>query len=288
MTNSMTAFARAERDADSIQLIWEIRSVNHRYLDINLKLPDEFRVLDTPCRERINDVLSRGRIDANLKIENSTPISSQSSIDDESVTSVVKLLEKIEESHPGLQPARSIDVLRWPGVLVENSTESEKIHENISSTLEQALNQLAADRSREGKRLGEIIIERIIQCRKISTSLTSDIDEIQQKTIERWKKRLEEISSDVDPERIAQETAILLTKGDVSEELDRFKTHLDEVETQLSADKPVGRNLDFLMQELNREANTLGAKSVDQQMTNASIELKVLVDQMREQVQNIE
>jgi uncharacterized protein (TIGR00255 family) len=288
MTASMTAFARAEKMLDRSSLIWEIRSVNHRYLDINLKLPEELRALDTACREVVAEDLKRGRIDAILKIEKTSSGVSSTSIDTRVMESVILMLDQISNAHPGLQPAKTTDILNWPGVITENPVDAELLSERSLDGLRDALSKLNENRHREGNRLGKLIGDRVTLCREVLSSLMDNISDIQQGIKNRWQQRVEEIVENIDQERIAQEIAILLTKSDVSEELDRLVTHLDEVELQLGQTKPVGRNLDFLMQELNREANTLGSKSVDPRVTAASIELKVLIDQMREQVQNIE
>ncbi len=288
MTTSMTAFARSETDLDGSQLIWEIRSVNHRYLDINLKLPEEFRFLDTVCREGIATALKRGRIDAHLKFEKSGSVTSRSTIDVKAVAALVSMLDQVSKIHPGLQPARTTDILRWPGIISEDPVDMALLAEKSVGGLEDGLSQLVQNRRREGARLAKMIGDSIDQCRELVSLLVVDLENIQNSVQDKWRNRVAEIVKNTDQERIAQEIAILLTKSDVSEELDRLETHLDEAERQLKESKPVGRNLDFLMQELNREANTLGAKSVDPRITNTSIELKVLIDQMREQIQNIE
>ncbi len=288
MTTSMTAFARTERGLDEIQLVWEIRSVNHRYLDINLKLPEEYRSLDGLCREAIGENLGRGRIDAQLKVEKNSTALSAGMVDENAVKELVNMLDQIEAICPDLESARTTDILRWPGVLRENQHDHEILEKNTLDGLQITLAELVENRQREGARLAEMIQERVSQCRSISSDMNAKMGEIQDKIKDKWVSRIEQIARDFDGERIAQEIALILTKSDVSEELDRLQTHLDEVERLLKTSKPVGRSLDFLMQELNREANTLGSKSIDQSMTNASIELKVLIDQIREQVQNIE
>ncbi|WP_423908558.1 YicC/YloC family endoribonuclease [Candidatus Spongiihabitans sp.] len=296
MTTSMTAFARLETELEGNQLIWEIRSVNHRYLDIILKLPEQLRALDTSCRKQITEGLKRGRIDAHFKIEQSNALSPQTTIDFQSVKALVNLLEQIERANSNLQPAKTTDILRWPGVISENQIDRQRLNKHTLTALQNCISQLVENRRREGGRLANMIEKRVVQCRKIVAQLMGNIDQIQQKIQDKWQRRIEafthhmdqNIDQVIDQGRMAQEITILLTKTDVSEELDRLQMHLTEVEHHLQAGKPAGRNLDFLMQELNREANTLGAKSVDQQVTNAAIELKVLIDQMREQVQNLE
>ena len=284
----MTAFARAESTLDGTRLTWEIRSVNHRYLDVNVKLPEEFRRLEDAIRQKLTGSLARGRIDAHLKAESQESAASSSSIDPQAVEALMKVLGEIERAHPSLQPPRSIDILRSPGVVLENKMQASDAEQAILELLESGIGQLVDNRRSEGTKLGELVADRITRCRRIVAELNAGIEDIQRKSHEKWQKRIDRITTEVDNDRIAQEIALILTKSDVSEELDRLATHLDEVEKLLSSTTPVGRRLDFLMQELNREANTLGAKSIHQAMTDTSIELKVLIDQMREQIQNIE
>lgn len=288
MTDSMTAFARVEISLDGSQLIWEIRSVNHRYLDINLRLPDELRYLDTSVRQRINEKLNRGRIDAQLRLEKSGVVADAESIDAGVLDNLISTLKQIEDTYPEVRPARSTDILGWPGVMKVDPIDTDALQQHSLELLDNALCGVSQNRRREGQRMAQIIADKANQCRSIVSTLNDSITGIQMKTRQKWCKRIEEFAASLDPERMAQETALLLTRSDVSEELDRIQTHLDEVSVLLEAKKPVGRSLDFLMQELNREANTLGSKSIDEKMTTASIELKVLIDQMREQVQNIE
>ncbi len=288
MTTSMTAFARAARELEGGQLIWEIRSVNHRYLDINLKLPEELRALDAPSRAQISHALNRGRIDAQLKFEKSGSVSARTAVDSGAVKALIDMLTRIEQVHPKLVPATTMDILRWPGVITHSRIDSETLGENALEALAQGLARLIEHRRREGAGLAVMLAGRITRCRDIVDQLVGNMAGIQQKLRHKWCSRVGEIVQNVDQERVAQEIAILLTKSDVSEELDRLHSHFDAVEQYLKSTAPSGRNLDFLMQELNREANTLGSKSVDLEMTSAAMELKVLIDQMREQVQNIE
>ena len=197
-------------------------------------------------------------------------------------------LGQVQKTNPELAKTSSIDILKWPGVIKETSISPDILHTACLSTLKQAVSDLISERKREGKHLGDVILEKANRCEEIRLEFVSAIPDIQEKVREKWHKRLEELTTQVDSERVAQEIALILTKSDVVEELDRLKTHLDEIQTLLNSKKPIGRSLDFLMQELNREANTLGSKSVDERMTNTAIELKVLIDQMREQIQNIE
>lgn len=289
MTSSMTAFSRTEQDLDGTQLIWEIRSVNHRYLDVNIRLPDELRPLEPECRSVISRIISRGRVDAQLKLEMNHGPGEDITLDDSTLERLSNAIKSIEQQFPGIEGAKSLDILRWPGVIVETKMEAEELHKSAIESLENALSELSDSRTREGSELAEIIAERATQCRQIISDLDARMPEIQQKVQNRLVSKIDELGVELEPDRLAQEVVLMMTKSDVKEELDRMGTHLDEVGRLIGDNnKPVGRSLDFIMQELNREANTLGSKSIDTEMSNASIELKVLVEQMREQVQNIE
>ena len=288
MMISMTAFARTGADQPFGRLTWEIRSVNHRYLDVHLKLPEELRALEMPCREKIRGTLGRGRIDAVLKFENTTADGEMLSLDRNTVESLAQVIRQLEAVMPQLRAASVTDILRWPGVISEPALDGESINRQSLILLEQTLESLISHRRREGTRMAELISNRVQNCRAIIADLKQAWPEIELAMKARWEKRLDQIQQDFEPARINQELALLLTKSDISEEVDRLESHLDEVSRVLEGNKPAGRRLDFLMQELNREGNTLGAKSVNPHTTSASVDLKVLIDQMREQVQNIE
>ena len=283
----MTAFARAETSADTARLIWEIRSVNHRYLDLNLRLPDECRQYDTEYRTRLSSRLNRGRIDATLKFDRSTT-GTTPAVDFDHAAAVVDLYRQMQARFPGLGTPGYADIMRWPGVVQENDLDPAALKQASLDGLDVAVNELVDSRRREGEQLQAMIHERLQACRAEVAKLSENLPGLQARTREKWQAKIAEIAPTADPERVAQEIALILTKADVAEEVDRLVTHFDEVESLLASKKPVGRKLDFLMQELNREANTLGSKSIDEIMTGASIELKVLIEQMREQVQNIE
>lgn len=288
MTASMTAFCRSQAEIPEGSLVWEIRSVNHRYLDVHLKLPEELKILETGCRELINDRLNRGRIDAILKLEPTRKSGTELVVNPEAVSALGDALNQISGRLDNLGTINPCDILRWPGVVQEPVSDIERLGNAAKDALDVAVTELVESRRREGSRMQELISDRISAARQIVAELRASLPDIEQGMQQRWQRRLDELEQEVDPARMAQELALLLTRNDVSEELDRLDTHFDEVTRVLGADKPAGRRLDFLMQELNREANTLGSKSVDMRNTNASVELKVLIDQMREQVQNIE
>ena len=288
MTASMTAFSRLDGDSPAGRLTWEIRSVNHRYLDVHLKLPEDLRAAEPGCRERITAALGRGRIDAALRFEPTAASGRELNINVGALETLGRALDSVRESIHRVAKPDPCEVLRWPGVLEQAETDFESLVESAVELLTSALEQLGETRRREGARLEALIRERVDGARNIVTELRSQLPDIEADLKTRWARRLNELGDEVDPARIAQEQAVILTRADVSEELDRLETHLGEVERVLGKKEPAGRRLDFLMQELNREANTLGSKSSDLRNTNASVELKVLIDQMREQVQNLE
>jgi len=288
MIASMTAFCRAESELAQGRLVWEIRSVNHRYLDLHLKLPEEFRSLEPGCRERVNKRLNRGRLDALLKYEAAPSAAQTLVINPAALDAIVNAVEQVRARSLDCGQVSPVEMLRWPGVIEEQQHDIQSLAQAALTSFDTALTELAETRAREGARLGQLITERIDSARQIVSDLRIALPQIELGMKQRWQRRLDELGDDVDPARLNQELAMLLTRSDVSEELDRLDTHFDEVTRVLGEKKPAGRRLDFLMQELNREANTLGSKSVDLRNTNASVELKVLIDQMREQVQNIE
>jgi uncharacterized protein (TIGR00255 family) len=284
----MTAFSRRHCDFAEGRLVWEIRSVNHRYLDVHLKLPDDLRSVEPSCREKINDRLGRGRIDAALRFEAVASADQSTEVNVQALEALSRAIDTVVDKIPRSRKVDPCDVLQWPGVLEQSSADFESLAVSALELLSESLDDLVASRQREGARLAEMIRQRIDAAREVLSNLRLELPVIELDMKARWQRRLLELGDDVDAARIAQEQAILLTRADVSEELDRLDTHLTEVERILNGGKSVGRRLDFLMQELNREANTLGSKANDLRNTNASVDLKVLIDQMREQVQNIE
>ena len=288
MTASMTAFCRTQTEMPGGSLVWEIRSVNHRYLDVHLKLPEELRVLETGCRQLLNAKLNRGRIDAILKLEQTNKSGADLVVNTEVLSALRGAIEQVRAHLDNVDQVTPCEALRWPGVLQEPAKDLESVGNTALDALGDAVAELLDSRLREGSRMQQLIRDRIDAARGIVADLRADLPDIELGIQQRWQRRLAELGEEVDPARMAQELALVLTRNDVSEELDRLETHFDEVIRVLDGTKAAGRRLDFLMQELNREANTLGSKSVDIRNTNASVELKVLIDQMREQVQNIE
>ncbi|MEW7974353.1 MAG: YicC/YloC family endoribonuclease [Candidatus Thiodiazotropha endolucinida] len=288
MISSMTAFAREEYRGDLGILSWEIRSVNHRYLEMFLRLPEELRVLEPMIREHINARLGRGKLDVSLKFKPGGMAEAGLSVNQRMVHQLVNAERQIADLTGLNESLRSGDLLRWPGVLEENEQDLTPVKQQAMALLETTIDSLIDNRLREGDRLGEIIRQR---CRSLKLQVEQVRDlmpEVLDGFRNRISERLSEVLDEMDETRLEQEMVILAQRLDVDEEMDRLETHLDEVERVLAADEPIGRRLDFLMQELNREANTLTSKSTSVDVTRAAVEMKVLIEQMREQIQNIE
>jgi uncharacterized protein (TIGR00255 family) len=288
MTLSMTAFARRDVETPWGSLVWELRSVNHRYLEVASRLPEELRGLEPQVRQLVSRELSRGKVDCTLRFQAKDLATGEFDLNKALVDKVIDAGEKIREIASGAAPLRTIDILRWPGVLKTVELDVDVLGRQALELLAQALSELVDTRVREGERLREIIEQRLDATAQIVAAVREALTDMRQQFRQRLQERLAELKQELDPARLEQEIALLAQKSDVQEELDRLQTHVDEVRRVLNDTQAVGRRLDFLMQELNREANTLAAKSADMRVTNGAIELKVLIEQMREQVQNIE
>ena len=287
MIRSMTAFAREGRDSPWGALVWELRSVNHRYLDVSLRLPEELRGLDPAVRERLSARLERGKVEATLKYQPKEATASLA-VDTDAARALLRAAEEVHRLDAGLAPLAVVDVLRWPGVLKAPTLDAEALAQAALEALERAIAQLADMRAREGARIKEMIATRVRAVREGVDGLAPILPELTQQYRQRLTERVAELTQGADPARLEQEVVLFAQRADVAEEVDRLRAHCAEVERLLSRDQSVGRRLDFLMQELNREANTLGSKATDLRLTNTAVELKVLIEQMREQVQNIE
>ena len=288
MIRSMTAFARQEIAESWGVLTLELRTVNHRYLDISLRLPEELRVLETKLREGIQQGLSRGKVDCTVRYQPEQMATEGIQLDEELLAQLANASQQIEKHFSHTRPVSAIEVMRWPGVLQTPEVEPELLHKTTLNLLKNALKELVKVREREGEKLRQIIEQRCDGISEIVVEVGKLVPEIKENWRERLMTRLEEVKGELDETRLEQEMAIMAQKIDVDEEIDRLNTHVEEVKRVLNQSKPVGRRLDFLMQELNREANTLGSKSTDARTGSASVDLKVLIEQMREQVQNIE
>lgn len=287
MLYSMTAFARVERRGPWGQLTWELRSVNHRYLEITPRLPEGLRNLEPGIRERIQGRLARGKIEASLRFKAASSAASDLVLDRAHAQRVVRALQEVAAmlEQPASTPA--VEILRWPGVAEQPEPDLELLQAEALQGLEQALEQVVANRGREGEQIAALLQQRCQTIAELVVELRRLRPTILQRQRERLLGRLAELPSG-DPGRLEQELVIGAQRLDVDEELDRLDSHLQEIAGVLRRTEPVGRRLDFLMQELNREANTLASKSPDSPSTKLIVDLKVLIEQLREQVQNVE
>ncbi len=287
MTRSMTAFTRQETQGEWGSLVWEIRSVNHRYLEPHLRLPDSLRELEGSLREQLRKSLSRGKVECTLRFVPETQQQSLS-VDRDLAAQLIAAAQDLKSLMPESQPLNPLDILRWPGVMRESELDMDAVKKVALGLFSQALKDLAEGRSREGTELAQLIEQRLDSIEQVVVQVRGRLPEILQAQRDNLRNRLTELQAELDEARIEQEIALLAQKADVDEELDRLATHVQEVRRVLKQKEPVGRRLDFLMQELNREANTLSSKSIVADTTQCAVELKVLIEQMREQIQNIE
>ena len=288
MIISMTAYGRAENTTELGRASCEVRSVNHRYLEMNVRLPEEYRSLEQSIRECIAKRLKRGKVDCTIRLELNNAVNDTLPLN-ESLLS--KLIETVESTSKQLQnPAaiNALDLLRWPGIMEHVSPDMDRIDQEIQTLMNEALDAVVNNRKREGEKIQSMILERTEQIKQIVSDVQINMPKIIEAQREKYRQKVNELIEDYDHDRLEQEILLLTQKIDVAEEMDRLNAHVVEVEHALQQTGPVGRRLDFLMQELNREANTLGSKSAHLDTSNASVDLKVLIEQMREQIQNIE
>jgi uncharacterized protein (TIGR00255 family) len=284
----MTAFARQEVQTQQGDLTWEIRSVNHRYLEVALRLEERFRPLEMQIRKLFNDTLGRGKVDAVLRYK--APENQQTGIhfDQNLARAVIESCEQLATMSEHVAPIDSLRVLQWPGVIQTETLDQVALNQAVISSLKVAINELIETRKTEGLALQGMIEQRCDEIEAIAIQTRQQMPVILENQRTRLVEKVAELGVNLDPERLEQEIVVLAQKSDVAEELDRLQSHVTEVRNVLKRQEPIGRRLDFLMQELNREANTLGSKSIDTETTRHSVDLKVLIEQMREQIQNIE
>ncbi|HLV18239.1 MAG TPA: YicC/YloC family endoribonuclease [Pseudomonas sp.] len=287
MVHSMTAFARCERAGAYGTLSWELRSVNHRYLEPHLRLPDNFRDLEGPVREALRQGLSRGKVECTLRFTEAGS-GRTLQIDRARAAQLVAVAEEVAGLIRQPAPINPLEVLAWPGVLVGDATDPQALNVAALELFGEALAQLREGRAREGQDLARLLEDRLQAILLEVATLREQIPQMLGLQRQKILDRFSELKLELDSQRLEQELVLLAQKSDVAEELDRLSTHVAEVRRVLKAGGAVGRRLDFLMQELNREANTLGSKAFDPRSTQAAVNLKVLIEQMREQVQNIE
>ena len=288
MIRSMTAFARVDGEVRGAELAWELRSVNHRYLETFVRLPDELRALEPRVRERVTARLGRGKLECVLRLQLSSQTAAGIEIDQERLVAILEACREVEIRSSEASAPGVIELLRWPGVVQEARPDHKPVQEKALQLLDEALDQLIETREREGEQIRQLLLTRLDGIEEQIGKARQRLPEVRDRLREKLLTRLEELQVKVDSDRIEQELVMLAQKMDVDEELDRLDGHVAETRRVLDRDEPVGRRLDFLMQEFNREANTLGSKSADSETTAVAVELKVLIEQMREQVQNAE
>jgi uncharacterized protein (TIGR00255 family) len=285
--SSMTAFARQTIEAPWGTASWELRSVNHRYLEPGFRMPETVRDIEMPLREMARKYLQRGKVDCTLHLHIAQE-SGDIAVNQSLARQYIDASQQLAGMMATPAPISPLDILRWPGVLKEPEINRDELNKTLLELFEQALIQLLEGRQREGEKLGQLIEQRLDAIAVQVQSVRNNLPELLKAQRHKILARLEELQVSLDHDRLEQELVLMAQKADVDEELDRLDTHLSEIRRVLKRKEPIGRRLDFLMQELNREANTLSSKSIATDTTNSAVELKVLIEQMREQIQNIE
>lgn len=287
MIFSMTGYATLVKDTPHASLNIELRSVNNRYLDIQFRLPDDFRMLEPAMRTLLSEQITRGKVECRFSISARTQAEQSQQVDKDVLNQLVSLTKSIQSTLPEAGNLTVAEILQWPGILIDNSP-IDDWREQCMVLLHAVLADFQSSREREGDKLKAALLDRLNKMRQLVITVSPRIPGLLVAFQERLKARLQEAGINDEDDRIRQEISMFAGKIDIDEELTRLQTHLDEVERILQQGSSVGKRLDFMMQELNREANTIGSKSVDIEISRASMELKVLIEQMREQVQNIE
>jgi uncharacterized protein (TIGR00255 family) len=287
MIRSMTGFARRERQYPWGQLAWELKTVNHRYLEVGCRLPEEFRAAEADFRQAVSGAVRRGKVECSLHFRPAA-VTGALEIDVEALAAVTQRAQQLAAQAGPAARIEVLDLLRWPGVVRDQTRDSVALISAAQALLAEALIELARFRDSEGGRLREALEQRCNGLNEFAARVTDRLPEVRARMRAKLLDRIAQLTADVDHERLEQELAILAQRLDVDEELDRLRGHVAEVRKAFSGQEPAGRRLDFLMQELNREANTLSSKSQDIETTRAAVDMKVLIEQMREQVQNIE
>lgn len=287
MIYSMTAYARHETKADWGSAVWELRSVNQRYLETFFRLPEQFRGLETALRERLRKRLARGKVECMLRFSPNEGGNTDLAVNEELARAVIRSAEWVR-SNGGSGSINPFEVLRWPGVISAAELDMDALQQELLAGFEQALNEFIQHRAAEGANLAALIEERLQGISQQAAQVRDQMPAVLKWQRERLLTKFEEAQVELDAQRVEQEMILLAQKSDVAEELDRLDSHIKETRSALKKGGACGRRLDFMMQEFNREANTLGSKSINAEVTNAAVDLKVLIEQMREQIQNIE
>jgi len=282
----MTGFARQVAESSFGTLTCEIRAVNHRYLDVQFRLPDELRAKELEFKKLVGNTIRRGKVECSIHFRRA--VEGQGQLNQALVTELRSRIDELNKLLPETRPIDPIDVLRWPGVVEQPEADAKPIIEAATALLSDTLLALAEMRASEGERIDQMLGRRCDDVLEIATGVQKRMPAVLRAVRKKQQERINKLDIEADPARLETELALIAQKLDVDEELDRLQSHVIEIRKILKEQEPVGRRLDFLMQELNREANTLGSKSADAETTNAAVDLKVLIEQMREQIQNIE
>jgi len=284
----MTGFGRNTTDTDSGELTWELRSVNHRYLEVSLRMPEELRGLESNVRERIGKQLSRGKVEATLRLRASQRNVTGLNLDPQALASLAGAIQQVREAIPETAAVDPLQVIQWPGVVSSTDAQNDQLPQQTMTSLDAALDDLVATRAREGEKTAHMMLERTSKIVVHLEQLKQHRPAVVARQREKLLAKLTELDIEHNEHRLEQELVFLAQRLDIDEELDRLSAHVTEFNKAVQRSGPIGRRLDFLMQEFNREANTIGSKASDLDTTGASVDLKVLIEQMREQVQNIE
>jgi len=287
MIASMTAFTRKTATMACGSLTWELRAVNHRYLDMSVRLPEAFRHLEKATRDEIQHFIFRGKVEATLKFQPGDEVPFDMVVNESLLQQLAEAARQVESQFSSVT-VNMVDLLNWQGMLETKQKNVEAVDAAVIALLKEVLADFILMRQREGLGIKQFILDRLLSLERHAVTVEARLPMVKQQASDKILKRFSELSIELDSARLEQEMLWLVQKSDVAEELHRLRAHITEVQRVLSGGKVVGRRLDFLMQELNREANTLGSKSADALMTQAVVELKVEIEQMREQVQNIE
>jgi uncharacterized protein (TIGR00255 family) len=284
----MTGFARQSAEADVGTLTWELRAVNHRYLDVQFRLPEELRPQEQAFKQQVSAVLKRGKVECALHLRRALDQKAEMQLNEDLLQLISNRVTEIRTAVPDAAAPDSLDILRWPGVIADTKVDAEPLQQEAGALLQVALQAMTQMRASEGDRIATMLDTRCTEIAELAKSVRGRLPEVLRGAHEKQKERIARLDIEADPARLEIELALIAQKLDVDEELDRLDSHIVEIRQVLASDEPVGRRLDFLMQELNREANTLGSKSADADTTKAAVDLKVLIEQMREQIQNVE
>ncbi len=269
-------------------MTWELRAVNHRYLDVQFRMPDEFRPGEQAFKQQVSALLNRGKVECALHFRRAFDQQAEMQLNADLVELIGTRVAEIRNAVPDASPPNATDILRWPGVITETEIDAEPLQKEAAALLDKALLAMTEMRRSEGERIYEMLEKRCSEIAKLAASVRERLPAVLEGAHAKQRERIDRLDVEADPARLEVELALISQKLDVDEELDRLDSHITEIRQVLTSDEAVGRRLDFLMQELNREANTLGSKSADAETTKAAVELKVLIEQMREQIQNVE